>query len=144
MKNLFSFFALVLVASSFTLSTSANIQPTAAADFYLKIDGIPGESKSADHRGWIELESCSINAAGKTVNIAFMKTSNDSSQFAEAAASGRKFRKATLHVRKSGSDGTYLKYELENVLISNYSVSGASGGSLPMESLSINFTKITY
>ena len=37
---------------------------------------------------------------------------------------------------------TYVKYELENAMVSGYSVS--SGGDRPSESLSINFTKIIY
>ncbi len=36
----------------------------------------------------------------------------------------------------------YMKYTLENTLISGYSVS--SGGDRPMESLSLNFTKVEY
>ncbi|MDT7949889.1 MAG: type VI secretion system tube protein Hcp [Acetobacteraceae bacterium] len=36
----------------------------------------------------------------------------------------------------------YLTIELENVMISGYSVS--SGGDRPQESISLNFTKITY
>jgi type VI protein secretion system component Hcp len=45
------------------------------------------------------------------------------------------------------NDGVpYLSIELENTLISGYSISGHGGDShdKPMESLSLNFTKITY
>jgi type VI secretion system secreted protein Hcp len=40
----------------------------------------------------------------------------------------------------------YMTIELENTLISNYSISGSGGDSQsrPMESLSLNFTKITF
>jgi type VI protein secretion system component Hcp len=44
----------------------------------------------------------------------------------------------------ANSAGTYLKYELKNVMISSYSVSAESGR--PMEQFSINFEeiKVTY
>jgi len=148
MKNLFSCFTLLLAffASSFTLPESASTQnsrPVAAFDAFLKIDGIQGESRDDKHKGWIEIESHSLNATGKTLNIVRPKTATSSPKLAAACAKGQHFKKAILHVRKSGGDGTYMKYELENVLISSYSVSGASS-SRPMESLSLNFTKIEY
>lgn len=40
-----------------------------------------------------------------------------------------------------GNEETYLKYDLENVIFSGYSVS--SGGDRPTESISLNFTKVT-
>ena len=43
---------------------------------------------------------------------------------------------------QQGIFGGYLSIELENAMISNYSVS--SGGDRPTESLALNFTKITY
>lgn len=39
---------------------------------------------------------------------------------------------------------TYLSIYLENALISSYNQSGGGGGDKPIESLSINFSKITY
>lgn len=41
----------------------------------------------------------------------------------------------------AGKEETYLKYDLENVIVSGYSVS--SGGDRPTESISLNFTKVT-
>ena len=61
----------------------------------------------------------------------------------QACATGKHFPKATLTVRKAGGgQQEYMTYELENVLVSGYSIS--SGGDRPMESLSLNFTKIEY
>jgi len=57
-------------------------------------------------------------------------------------ASGR-VPKIELFV-SDGSDPGVLAVELQNCLISSYQVSGAGGGSLPMESLSLNFTKIEF
>ena len=65
-------------------------------------------------------------------------------------ASGRLFeealygegQKAVIKFTKTDKDKleVYLEYELENTLISGYSVS--SGGDRPTESVSLNFTKI--
>ena len=43
---------------------------------------------------------------------------------------------------KNKPNANYLQIELENVLISGFSMS--SGGDKPTESISLNFTKITY
>lgn len=45
-------------------------------------------------------------------------------------------------VQQGGQD--YYKIELENVLVSGYQQSGGSGGDRPMESLSLNFSKIEF
>lgn len=145
MKNLFPVFAFVLalVASSFTLSESTSIASNAtpaAFDAFLKLDGIPGESTAAGHKQWILLESCSVNLAQKTIAIERTKTPVSSPKLAAAAAQGKVIKRAILHVRKAGGD--YLQYELENVLISNYQISGAA--SRPMESLSINFEEVKF
>ncbi|MDF2867612.1 MAG: Hcp1 family type secretion system effector, partial [Gammaproteobacteria bacterium] len=51
-------------------------------------------------------------------------------------------KKIEIHHVKSGEGPqAYLKYELTNGLLSNYSVS-SDGESPPFESLSLNFTKI--
>ena len=144
MKNLFPFFALLLamLASSFSLSTSAEIRPLASVDYYLTLDGIPGESRDADHKGWIELESIALNRAAKTVSIVRPVSSKASPLLQLACSSGQHIKKAVLHVRKAGGDGSYMKYELENVLITNYQISGS--GDRPMESLSLNYTKIVF
>jgi type VI secretion system secreted protein Hcp len=44
----------------------------------------------------------------------------------------------------TGQDAVYLKIKLSDVLVSGYSLSGGGGGgtSLPVDTLSINFTKI--
>ena len=48
----------------------------------------------------------------------------------------------TIDFCKTGqSVETYMQYELENCMISGYSVS--SGGDRPVESISLSFTKIT-
>jgi type VI secretion system secreted protein Hcp len=152
----------------------------AASDIYLKIEGIPGESADADHRGEIEVLSWSFGASqpasprfggaaasgraaqGAPVTppqgpgaVSVSKPYDPSSaKLVQACAQGKHFPKATLSVRKAGGgQQEYLTYELENVMVSSYSLSSpggassggaSSGGDRPMESLSLNYTKITY
>jgi type VI secretion system secreted protein Hcp len=60
-----------------------------------------------------------------------------------AAVNGTTIPSATIDfVTAAQPIQPYLQYELENVLISGYSVS--SSGDRPMESLSLNFTKIGF
>ncbi|MGE0406982.1 MAG: type VI secretion system tube protein Hcp [Candidatus Korobacteraceae bacterium] len=39
--------------------TMAPAPAAASADYYLKLDGVPGESSDKDHKGWIEISSYS-------------------------------------------------------------------------------------
>ncbi len=157
---------LYALAATCLLATSAS----AASDIYLKIEGLPGESADAAHRGEIEASSWSFGAtqaasprfgggagAGRAAMagpgtqepptgpgaITVSKTYDAASpKLLQACAQGKHFPKATLSVRKSGGgQQEYTSYELENVMVSSYSL-GSSGGDRPMESLSLNFTKI--
>lgn len=162
---------LFVLAAGFAVATPA----AAASDIYLKIEGVPGESADAQHRGDIEVASWSFGATqssgprfggsaavGRSPTgappaeppagpgaISVSKTYDKSSpKLAEACAQGKHFPSAILSVRKTGGgQQEYMTYELENVMISSYSLSGSGGGASsgrPMESLSINYTKITY
>jgi len=80
-------------------------------------------------------------------DISITKISDkSSSDLMQASASGQHIKSAKLFVRKQGGDQQeYLTYELENVLVSSFSTSGhGSSSGRPMESLSLNFTKITF
>lgn len=142
-----------------------NKPQAAAVDYLLELDGIKGESKSPDCRGCIDIESFSWGTtnpsttgahgagggggAGKVsvhdISITKM-TDKSSSDLMQASATGQHIKSAKLFVRKQGSDQhEYLTYELENVLVSSFSTSGhGSSSDRPMESLSLNFTKITF
>jgi len=141
---------------------------SAASDMYLKIEGVDGESTADRHKGEIEVMSWSFGATQQTQGprfgaapggraaagsqtpppgpgtVTMSKAYSPSSvKLMQACATGKHFPKATLTVRKAGGgQQEYMTYELENVLVSGYSIS--SGGDRPMESLSLNFTKIEY
>jgi type VI secretion system secreted protein Hcp len=71
-----------------------------------------------------------------------------SPKIAEAVCKGKVFPKVEIHVTVSTTDSgreTYYKYELKNVMVTNYSVSGGSQDK-PHEQFSLNFeeVKVTY
>ncbi len=120
---------------------------------YMKIEGIKGESK-APRDGWIELQSCQIgsgrgtggsrgdgNTYSATNEVVITKNHDSASAsiFNEAIqGSGKK-----VVIEFTNDDNSvYLAVELENALVSSYSISGS--GDKPVESLSLNATKISY
>jgi len=133
-----------------------------AADFYLKIAEIPGESKAEGHPGEIEVlsfsfgvsnsgrfdESAGGGGAGKSsfADLSFSSGLGKSSpKLAKASAVGTHLKDAVLCCRKAGGQQyDYLKITLTDTLVSSYSVGGSSGGDLPSESFSLNFAKIKY
>jgi type VI secretion system secreted protein Hcp len=131
----------------------------AAVDYFLKLEGIPGESLDDRHKDEIEILSFSFGAtqtggitggggAGKVIfsDISFTKPVDKSSpQLYLQCAQGKHIPTAILYGRKAGERPTdYYIIKLTDVLISSVQTSGASGGDRPTESLSLNFTKIEF
>ena len=145
----------------------------AQSDYFLKLDGIDGESADRIHKETIEISSWSwgeSNAvgrgrggggggAGKVQMQDFhfkMDVSKASPKLFLACATGQHIKLATLFVRKAGGDQPqdYLKIELTDILVSSYDVGGGQpspgdattpgGDGSPSESLSLNFTKIVW
>jgi type VI secretion system secreted protein Hcp len=128
---------------------------------YMKYEGIKGPvtGKYAD---WIELQSCQIevhhgintsagSGAKREANnpplseIVITKYHDSSSNALFEDSLSNKVKKVTIDFVTTNGE-TYRSIELANALISGYSISGHGGDShdKPMESLSLNFTKITY
>ena len=132
----------------------------AAADFFLKIDGVDGESQDATHKGSIEIKgwswgehnqgtfsSISGGGAGK-VNMGDFNFSQlfqcSSPELAVRCATGEHIKKAVLTCRKAGKEQReYLKITMEDVLVSDYHTGGTPEGGTT-DSISLNFTKITW
>jgi type VI secretion system secreted protein Hcp len=133
----------------------------ATIDFFLKLDGIAGESKDVKHKGAIDLESFSWGetnqtahaagggaAAGKVAMQDFQfvtRVNKTSPSLFLACATGKHIKEAILTARKAGKDQQdYLFFKFKDVLISSYQVSGAEAGDLPMEQVSFNFARIDF
>ena len=130
----------------------------AAVDYFLKIDGIQGESTDAKHKGEIELHSFSWGAsqseavagrggggAGKVnmQDLHFVTRVNKASpKLMLACATGKHIKAATLVARKAGKDQQeFLVYKFTDVLVSSYQT-GGSQGDLPTDQISFNFARI--
>jgi type VI secretion system Hcp family effector len=143
-------------ASTLALAASVVLGALSAhAAAYMKLGDIKGQMSTSDdkknfYKGWIELNSVSCNAARSTPSlseIAVTKvTDSTSPALSQAAASGRRFPSAKIHLLDASGGAAYLQYELKNVMISSYQTGGnpAADGSIPTETLSLNFDKITW
>ena len=132
----------------------------AAVDYFLKIDGIEGESQDSKHKGEIELFSWSFGAtqggtsaggggggAGKVSMQDFhfvMRANKSTPKLFLACAGGDHIKNAVLTCRKAGKDQQeYLKWTFSDFLVSSYQTGGsASSDVVPMDQISLNFSKI--
>lgn len=134
----------------------------AAADYFLKLEGIEGESTSDGHAKEIQLESWSWGetntgthgtggggGAGKVSMQDFhfvMKVNKASPKLFNACATGEHIPKAVLTCRKAGGkQEEFLKVSFTDLLVSSYQT-GGSGTSeiIPMDQISLNFAKIEF
>ena len=129
---------------------------------YMKVDGVKGDVEEEGHKDWIQLNSLQWgvgrgigspkssakdreSSEASVSEITVSKLNDNASTGLLRLALWGKGKKVEIHMTRTGDDKQqtpYLKYELEDVLFSGYSLS--SGGDRPSESLSLNFTKITY
>jgi type VI secretion system secreted protein Hcp len=133
----------------------------AAADIFIKIGQIKGESKDEKHKDEIQVLSWSwglSNAgsfsygggggSGKASfsDLNFMKhTDAASPDIFLTCANGKHHDKATLTVRKAGENPVeYLIITMEDVLISSMQCSGSEGTGIATESVSLNFAKVKF
>lgn len=132
----------------------------AAVDYFLKIDGIDGESQDAKHKGEIDLQSFSWGAsntgshaagggggAGKVQMQDFhftMRVNKATPKLMLACASGEHIKKAVLTCRKAGKEQQeFVKVTFSDLLVSSYQTGGSGGADvLPTESISLNFAKV--
>lgn len=132
----------------------------AAVDYYLKIEGIEGESQDHKHKGSIDIESWSWGAsqsgahgagggggAGKVSMQDFhfvMKINKASPKLMLACASGEHFKKATLVCRKAGKEQQeFMKVTLSDLLVSSYQTGGSGHSDIvPTDQISLNYAKI--
>jgi type VI secretion system secreted protein Hcp len=129
-------------------------------DYFLKIDGIDGESTDDQHQGEIDIESWSwgeVNPAprsgGGLAKVQMqdihctMRTSKASPKLMLACASGQHIKTAQLTGRWADRARlTFLTVALNAVLVSSFECGAASPQAAPMDQITLNFTtiEVTY
>jgi type VI secretion system secreted protein Hcp len=132
------------------------------SDYFLKLNGIVGESRDDKHKGEIELVSFSWGVSaepgppgggGGSGKVHFndfqvmKRVSKASPPLFLACASGQHIKDGTLTVRRSGGKEQleYLKYKFTDILITGFQESGG-GEDLPLDMVSFNFARfeMTY
>ena len=132
---------------------------------YMKYEGLDGSVTTQGYEKWAELQSVQLgvnrhitNPSGSGVNreasspamseIVCTKDQDDCSAPLFKESLWGKGKTVKIHFLKTNKDklASYLELVLTNTLVSNYSCSGHGGEnhSTPMESFSLNFTKIEY
>jgi type VI secretion system secreted protein Hcp len=131
----------------------------AAFDYFLRVDGIQGESADAKHKDEIDVLSWSWGetqptspspggggGAGKVEMsdlTVVTRLSKASPHLLLACASGKHFKSAVLTGRKAGKgQADYLTFSLSDVLVSSYQTGGSASVEPPMDSIGLNFAKL--
>jgi type VI secretion system secreted protein Hcp len=131
-----------------------------AVDYFIKFDGIKGESTDAKHKDEIDVESWSWGetssgsaheggggGAGKVSMQDFhfvMRQNTASPGLMKACATGQHIKTVTLTGRKAGKDQLeYLSFKFHDVLVSSFQTGGSEhADSVPSDQVSFNFAKI--
>lgn len=133
-----------------------------ASDAFLQITDIKGESTDKDHKDWIEILSynwgvsqmasatASSSGGGSTQRADFQDLSivkeldMASPLLNKACWGGTHIAKVVLELNRAAGEKRqiYMKYILENVIVSSVSIGGGGGG-VPTESVTFNYGKIT-
>ncbi len=155
MKNV-PFRGVVLLAA---LALLVGMSFAAAVDYYLKIEGIPGESTARGFEGQIEVQSWSwgetqtgamrgregtilADAARPQPFIITKRIDKASPLLAKALASGQHFPSATITLcRAGGEKQPYMRYVLHDCMITSIK---PVAGDVPMEQISFNYTKVEW
>jgi type VI secretion system secreted protein Hcp len=131
-----------------------------AIDYFIKFDGIKGESTDAKHKDEIDVESWSWGetqtggphpggggAGGRVTMQDFqfvMRLNTASPTLMRACATGEHIKTATLTGRKAGGKDQqeYLTFKLTDVLVSSYQTGGSEHADVPIDQVSLIFAKI--
>jgi type VI secretion system secreted protein Hcp len=133
----------------------------AAVDYFLKLEGIEGESQDSKHKNEIDIESWSWNesnagshaygsggGAGKVAMSDFsftMRVNKASPKLLLSCANGSHIKSGLLTCRKAGKEQQeYLKIKFSDLLVSSFQTGGSAGDVVPVDQIALNFAKIEY
>jgi type VI secretion system secreted protein Hcp len=141
-----------------------------SVDYFLKIDGIDGESQDKTHGkeielmgfNWSEAQSGTFAAAGgggagrvKMNDFVFTQRTNKATpKLLLACATGQHIKSVVLTCRKAGGgQQDFFKATMSDVLVSGFNIAAGdldtdddhaqkAGDEIPLETVSLNFAKI--
>ena len=130
-----------------------------AVDFFIKIDGIPGESKDHKHTDEIDVMAFSWGLAQTGVGHAGGGHGAGKAHFQDLSfthhldvaspglmyhcASGKHIKEATLVARKAGERPLeYLKIKLTDILVTSISTGASIGEERQTANVTLNFSQI--
>lgn len=132
-----------------------------AVDVFLKLEGVPGESKDSQHAGEIDVQSWSWGASNSgtpaaggglgagVVNMQdfhftqYMQKS--SNVLMQKCATGEHIPTAVLTARKAGTEQQkYLIITFTDCMITSYQTGGTGEGGVPLESIGVAFAKVEF
>jgi type VI secretion system secreted protein Hcp len=129
-------------------------------DYFLKIDGVPGESPDAKHKGEIQLESFSWGetspggagpggggGAGKVQMqdlVVTMVVSKASPKLMLACATGKHHKEAVLTARRAAGKAQqeFLVFKFKDVVVTSYQIAGSELADAPIDQASLGFSTI--
>ena len=131
----------------------------AAVDFFLKFDGIKGESTDAKHKDEVDVETWSWGethvsggpggggGAGRVAIQDFhftMRQNTASVGLMQACATGQHIKIAALTGRRAGKEQQeYLTFKFYDVLVSAFETGGSEhADTAPVDQVAFNFAKI--
>lgn len=133
----------------------------ATIDYFLKIDGVEGESQDSKHKNEIDVLSWSwgetnhgsesIGQGGGVGRVSMqdfhftMRASKASPKLLQACASGLHIKKAVLVCRKAGKEQQeYLEITFSECIVSSFQTGGSAGDVIPVDQISLNYAEIVY
>jgi type VI secretion system secreted protein Hcp len=152
-----------IVAATAAAFAFAALPASAAVDYFLKLDGIDGESTTKGFEKQIEIQSWSWGVSqaatgsarqpGKSCpsDVHFAKFSDKATPPLIGAAMGGTVTPNAILIGLRPPDGSgapqvYIKYEMKNVMITSFQTGGSSGGGIATDNFSLSFTSaiVTY
>ena len=133
----------------------------AAVDYFLKIDGIDGESQDSKHKNEIDVQAWSWGASNATNSISSgglgggkvsmqsfsftMQVNKASAKLMLACATGEHIKSAELTARKAGKDQQeFLKIKFSDLIVSSFNTGGNSSDTKGVDQIGMDFSKIEY
>ncbi|WP_298820738.1 type VI secretion system tube protein Hcp [uncultured Roseibium sp.] len=133
-----------------------------AVDFFLKLDGINGESQDKSHKDEIDVLSWSWGASqsgtthmggGSGSGKAFFQdlsitkyVDKSTPVLLQHVSTGKHIAKGTMYVRKAAGDNPleYIKLEMKDIIVTNVSTGGSGSDDRITESATLNFGEYKF